>query len=252
MTRRNALVLWFGVAGTLLLGPPVRGAFVITTVGTPGYQVTDLHLFAAPTGSPPDYPEAGTSFAALFPLHFPRVPHQPPYSQEFASGLASTGFPQGDVFSVSQFIPPSGIHLGFVLVPGPGAPIGSSPDFTSGPIIPLSVQPITAGGDVFLNGALFERNAFGFVGLISTPGIEGGSHFLVDLFENSATGLGPSLTNLAGAYEYRVTVRDVNGNGYDILAQFQAVPEPASLILSAISTACLAVCAWRHRRRVAS
>ena len=42
---------------------------------------------------------------------------------------------------------PGQTGLGFVLVPGPGAPIGSSPDFTSGPIIPRSVQPITAGGD---------------------------------------------------------------------------------------------------------
>jgi hypothetical protein len=51
---------------------------------------------------------------------------------------------------------PSGVYLGFVLAPGPGAPNGSAFDFASGPIIPNSVFPVLVRGDVFLNGALFE------------------------------------------------------------------------------------------------
>jgi hypothetical protein len=82
----------------------------------------------------------------------------------------------------------------------------------------------------------------------------GGDQREVSLFENSATGLGPSLTDLTGVYEYRVTMRDVNGSGYDIVARFrvQPVPAPGSLTLSAISAFGLAGSSWCRRRRAAA
>ena len=43
-------------------------------VGTPVFDVTNTHLFAAPT----------VAFPNLFPDHFPRVAHPLPYAQEFA------------------------------------------------------------------------------------------------------------------------------------------------------------------------
>ena len=137
----------------------VRGDVIVSPVGDPVFQIADSHLFAAPTG-----PSAGQTVEALFPAHFPtRVVHQPPYIQELTEGLAlNPGFPEGAVFDVSQFTFPSGVYLGFVLVPGPAAP--TAPPSTS----PAARSSLAASfrslvrGDVFLNGALFEGGAFNF------------------------------------------------------------------------------------------
>jgi hypothetical protein len=243
----NTMRRFLLTAAALLLNQlDVQGAVIVTPVGTPGYQVTDLHLFAAPTGA-----QAQQTFQALFPAHFPRVPHQPPYNQELATGLALTGYREGDVFDVSEFTAPSGVYLGFVVVPGPGAPTGSSPDFLSGPIIPVGIQPIRIRGDVFLDGALFEQSPGAFsLNLTSVAGIDGGSHFVVALFEDSSFA-SPGLTDLTGAYEYRLTLRDANGNGYNALAQFQvaAVPEPSTLASAGIAGLIGCGVAWRRRRR---
>jgi hypothetical protein len=144
---RGALVV---VAFALTMGitsAQVNGDIVVTKVGTPGYDVVDSHLFTAPTQG---------YFEALFPKHFPRVPHSGPYDQEFTEGLAATGYQEKEVFSVDDFTDPNAVHLGWILVPNANAVTGSSFDFASGPIIPLATQPFRIGGDVFLNGDPFE------------------------------------------------------------------------------------------------
>ena len=198
--------------------------------------MVDTHLYAAPDDS----------FPALFPDHFPtRIPHGPPYDQEFADGLVITGFPEKDVFSVSDFTAPSAVHLGFVLVPTSNAATGSSVDFDSGPIIPNDILPIAVQGDVFLNGVLFEQNAFGF-NLTSAADVDGRSHFLVETYENSAFAP-PGLDSLVGDYEYRLTLRDVNGAGFNVVVQFAAVPEPGMLPQFALLGAVLWASCVRRR-----
>ena len=147
---------------------PSRGAVTVTTVGTPVYQVVDSHLYAAPTDS----------FPSLFPNHFPtRIVHGPPYDQEYSDGLTLTGYPQKEVYNVAEFTDPSAVHLGYVLVPNSTAPPGSTFDYASGPIIPNDIFPITIQGDVYLNGALYEQNAFN-ISLPAQAGFDGRSHFL--------------------------------------------------------------------------
>ena len=72
------------------------------------------------------------------------------------------------MFDVSQFTFPSGVYLGFVLVPRPAAPNGSTFDFASGPIIPSSVFPVLVRGDVLLNGAVFDGGAV-FIRVFGLP-----------------------------------------------------------------------------------
>lgn len=237
---RNFLALGLSIAALLLAQPTARGGVVVNPIGTPSFLVVDTHLFTASTNSFPD----------LFPNHFPRISHGPPYDQEFADGLARTGYPEKDVFSVEEFSSPNAVHLGFVLVPGSIAPDGSSFDFANGPIIPNNILPITIQGDVYRNGAFYEQNAFS---LRLTPAIDfdGRSHFLVEVWENSDFAP-PGLASLVGDYEYRLAMRDVSGNnGFDVVASFRVVPEPGTLTLGLLGGIVLGGYAWRRRKLVA-
>lgn len=241
--RRVGLAVCAALVAVLALGQSVRGEIMITTVGSPTFEVVDAHLFTAPTDP--------ASFRALFPDHFPtRVQHGPPYTQEYSSGLALTGYPQGNVFSVAQFTAPNAVHLGYTIVPNTAAPLGSSFDFSNNAILPNNLFPITAQGDVYRNGVPYELGAFG----LSLPGdanFDGRSHFLLDHWENSDFAP-PGLASLIGDYEYRLAIRDVNNNGFDVVAQFQLtpVPEPAALAQFALCSAVVAgAWVWRYRRR---
>ena len=140
-------------------------------------------------------------------------------------------------------------------VPGPGAPIGSSPDYESGPIISNGLFPIHFPGDVYLNGALFEQDVFGLrmpgtSGLTPPIDVQGYSHFPYFAAESSAFAP-PGLNDLTGSYEYRWQVRDAGGNGYDISARFQVIPEPGTMPLLGASGVCLLGCGWWRRKRAA-
>jgi len=96
--------------------------------------------------------------------------------------------------------------------------------------IPNDVLPIQAGGDAFLNGALFESATGAFSNeLPPIEGYDGRSHFVVDHWENN-TFARPDLTSLLGDYEYHIAVRDAHSNGYDVVATFGVVPEPSTML----------------------
>ena len=226
---RSSTLRWVAapllVFATALIPNFAQAGVVITAVGNAGFSVVDTHIYAAPTNS----------FPSLFPDHFtggsPDRKVHSGYDGEYAAGLALSGFHQGEVFSEAEITAPNAIHLGYVLVPNASAPSGSSFDFANGPIIPRSNSPITIQGEVFLNGVLFESGpgAFG-LSLTAEPNLalDGNSHFVVEQWENSSFAR-PGLTSLVGNYEYRLTVRDTAGAGYDMNASFSVVPEPSML-----------------------
>jgi hypothetical protein len=170
--------------------------------------------------------------------------------------VARLGFAEKTVFDVSEFSAPSGVFLIWMNIPGPNAPTGSSPDFASGPIIPNSIFPVRIAGDVYRNGAIFEQNAFGYnvpsLNALNPPlNVDGHSHF--PFFGAEADVFGPAgLTDFTGAYEYRMTMRDVNGNGYNISARFQvtAIPEPGTMALLGTGGLTLLGFARHGRRRI--
>lgn len=230
---RSSALRWVAalllVYATALIPNFAQAGVVITAVGNAGFSVVDTHIYAGPS--------ATSSFRSLFPEHFtgglPDRKVHSGYDGEYAAGLASSGFHQGEVFSEAEITDPSAIHLGFVLVPNASAPMGSSFDFANGPIVPRSNSPIAVQGDVFINGVLFESGpgAFG-LSLTAEPNLtlDGNSHFVVDLWENNSFAR-PNLTSLVGDYEYRITVRDTTGVGYNMNASFSVVPEPSALML---------------------
>lgn len=230
-----------------------RAQVSLTPVGSPGFRTVDINLFSAPQGTPGSgFAEFAQTLSAVVPNHVPisaRVPHAGPYDQEITQGLASAGLVSKSVFDVSEFTAPQGIFIGFVIVPGPDAPLGSSLDFANGPTIPNANLPIRVAGDVFRNGSLFEQDAFG-VALDPVAGRDGSSHFVVFGAENSAFAP-PGLTDLTGNYEYRLTVRDANQNGYNVSARFtvqNVIPEPGTCTLFAAGLLPLVGTVVRRRR----
>jgi hypothetical protein len=247
------------VLGALAWAPSARADSIITItkVGNPTWTVTDIHLFSAPT-EPLGTVGTGTANAILSP-HFsivsgvvvPNPPDPGPYNNEIATGLARLGITGQSNFTIQNLAgTPNGIWLAYMLVPGPGSPTGSSPDFASGPIIPESTFPIVTTQLVLRNGVHFDSGLLTTQAL-STLGftVAGSSHrpqlATTDLLTaDNPLGLTPS--QLLGHYEEDLTLRDAQGNGYNIVATFDvtSVPEPSSLALLTLGG--VALLGWRR------
>ena len=227
----------------------VLAQVVRTSVGTPAWQPTDIHLFFAPIGTAQsNFAEILTTLQTILPepnhrFHpdlfiGPGDPHTGPYTQEISNGLASSGFQEKTIYDASDFSGANGIYLTMMNVPGFGvtpAAQGSSPDFASGPIIPNSLFPISALGTTFRNGSpLPAFSAFGVPpldGSLNPPfNVDGHSHFPLNYIDNADfNGVDPE-----GTYVYSVSLRDTAGNGWDVSVPFQVVPEPGASLLLAV------------------
>lgn len=243
-----------------LMGQSASAGVVVTPVGTPGFVPVDFHQFSAPIGTATSgYFEFLETITSLLPPpnhEFnpqlgvgPGAPHEGPYDQELGEGVASNGYVEKSVFAASEYSAGAGVYLVFMLVPGPGSPFGSSPDFISGPILPNSSFPLDVYGETFTNGVFNDIVAFGSVPAISEvtgfEALDGYSHipyFVADNFDFASR-------RETGEFEYRLTLRDANGNGYDVTASFRVVPEPASIVLVSIAAVPFLWSVWRRNRR---
>ena len=235
--------VWVLCLLTAGVAPQTQAAIIVTPIGSPAYAPADIHLFSAPIGTFDDgFAEFGVTQQLLLPPpdHLPNpvlgigpgAPHPGPYDTEFAKGVAANGFVDANSFTVPQYSNGNGVYLVFMYVPTSNAATGSSPDFTAGPILPNAIFPLTVDGSTFTNGTVNDvLGQFQVPALNAVPGFEGldgFSHipfFLVDNFDFAAR-------PIVGDYEYRISITDAAGNGYDIDAIFD-VPAPPSWSLIA-------------------
>jgi len=225
------------------IGATARAAVIVTAIGNPTFVPTDFHLFAAPIGTaatgyveftetqqailpPPDH-ELNSVLGGIGP----GAPHAGPYDQEIGEGVAANGFVESTTFTVTQYSNGTGVFLVFMVVPGPGSPTGSSPDFASGPIIANAIFPLTIHANTFTNGTFNDiLGQFQVPAIDQVPGfegLEGHSHipfFFADNFDFASR-------PITGDYEYRISLLDAARSGYEIVASFQIVPEPSSWLL---------------------
>jgi hypothetical protein len=134
--------------------------------------------------------------------------------------MAAAGFANRSVFPRETILgDPNVIFHAFTLVPDPGI-IGSSRDFASGPVIPNSLFPIAESVDTWKSGTLIFDNEDEVLGLRPTDQpYEGVSHRVRGLsYWNRGA-------NSLGDWEFRWSLRDSQGNGWDIVAPFQIVAE---------------------------
>ena len=186
----------------------------MTPIGEPIWKPADYQVFSAPSDSFPTF--LGMVDLILGPLPDPnREPIDPPHDTLISDGMAAAGIPPTTSFISSDLTGrPNGIYRAYLLLPDPGE-IGESRDLDSGPIIPHGLFPITEEGEfvrervaidggrgAFFPGESFDGKSFDFT-LTSTQ----------DLFF-------PPDTPLHGKFEWRETLLDQAGNGWDIVATF--------------------------------
>ena len=222
----------------LAQSPPPPFSLSITEIKQQGqgpiWMPVDFHLYSARTGMPPGFGLFSQTNLSLLPppthrLHpdlgvGPGAPHNPPYDSELAMGIATQGFVDKSVFTVSEFSGANGVYLSWMNVPSPGA-IGSSPDFASGPIIPNTLFPIALSAQDFRNGDPVSSISFEVPPLddmLSPPfNVDGHSHF--PIFSASHASFLPEGTDPVGSYQTDVTMVDQEGRGWEFTVTFTIV-----------------------------
>jgi hypothetical protein len=224
-----------GVGLLLSSVPQALGQITLQKVGNPTWRPADLHIFSAPVGRPPNFAGFEQTRGGILPPPNhkacqslgigPGAPHQPPYTLEMERGLEDSCLEDKMTFRVAEFTLPNGVWFTWMVVPGPGSPTGSSPDFASGPIIPNSIFPFKFRGTLFRNGQVYD-SAFGFDIPPLTPdlagcpfNVDGHSHF--PIFAAETKFFGPPGVDAEGRYEYRFQMRDKMGRGWNINGQFR-------------------------------
>jgi hypothetical protein len=218
--------------------PSGLSAVVLQRVGNPAWTPADWHVFSAPVGT------AADGYSEFFPIvpqkilpppHYavynglgigPGTPEKPPYTHDVGVGVRRAGYDQGALFDQKQFSNGQGVYLVYMVVPARNSRnIGSSPDFSRGPIIPNSLFPITVNGTTYRNGAVFDAALASIVvPAINQPpvdptiAVDGFSHFPIFIAENAD--FGPAGIDLTGLYWFQLTMRDTSGNGWNISAYF--------------------------------
>lgn len=223
----------------------------LTQVGSPIWMPTDFQLFTAPADP---FPAAFfDTLDALLPLEGPGVPaytpHAGPYDQELSTNAAAAGFVNQTVFPKSAILlNPNGVFFSYMLLPSPGV-TGSSRDFASGPVIPNSLFPFNSVATMYLDGALVETLQDQSINIrAGDVDFTGASHRAPSQAVWYPWANDPNAGPL-GSHEIRWTLTDNQGNGWNMVAAFEVIPEPCSLVIGAIGlTGVLAV----HRRRTAN
>ena len=139
-------------------------------------------------------------------------------------GLAPLGFHDADEFSEAQFSGRNGVYFTWMNVPSPAnSATGSSPDLTSGPIIPNSIFPITLEITTTRNGVQYDP-VYNFSvpaldGNLDPPfDLDGHSHF--SIIGADGAGFGPPDTPVRGHYQYQEVMKDKDGNGWVFTVPF--------------------------------
>jgi hypothetical protein len=218
--------------------PDVNGLpITVAKVGSPIWKPTDFQLFSAPADP---FPTAfNHTIDLLLPVEGPGAPtytpHAGPYEDELSTNAAAAGFVNKSVFPKSAITNnPNGVFLAYMMAPDPGV-TGSSRDFASGPVIPNSLFPMTSHAEMWLNGALVETLQDGPLNArAADASFTGASHRAPVQAVWWPWANDPNAGPL-GNHELRWTLRDVQGNGWNISAPFQVTPEPASLGLGAMA-----------------
>jgi hypothetical protein len=230
-----AALAGLGISSSFAVAQPVTA----TPVGNPIWKPFDFHVFTAPASSDEEF--FGTNNSLLpSPNHQPHddlivgpgIAHAGPYDTELAQGVTASGYREGPIFSVDDFSgAPNGVYFVWMNVPNPGT-TGSSPDYASGPIIPNTIFPLSTVVEIVRNGEVVDGGAFDAAALdgsLNPPfSVDGYSHQPFFL-EEDLTFL-PGLAAI-GQYAFQVRMIDQQGHGWQIVAPFQVVPEPASFAL---------------------
>ena len=95
-------------------------------------------------------------YSAIDNLVLPGDAHPSPYDQELAMSLSGRGLRSRGRFTVPEFSSPNGVALLMIVAPAAGAPVGSSADSPSWPILPNAMFPLAIDGDLLKDGVVVD------------------------------------------------------------------------------------------------
>ena len=229
-TLLAVVALLAALSGPALAAAPAIG---LTKVGSPIWKPTDFQLFTAPAAPFPD--AFIDTLDLMLPLEGPGIPvytpHAGPYETELSTNAAAAGFVNQQVFPQSAItFDPNAVYFMMMWLPDPGI-TGSSRDFASGPVIPNSLFPFTSHAEMWLDGVKVETLQDQMVNIrAGDVPFDGASHRAPSQavwYPWADSNAGP-----LGSHEIRWSLRDNQGNGWDMSAPFQVVPEPSSVVLA--------------------
>ena len=214
------------------LGPDCIGC-KLEQIGLPVWKPAHVVLFSGNVG-PTRANRDLLLQAVLAPRHvfnsdahvFPSAEaHLPPYQDELYDQLDARGITPSQTFDDAHFTAPLGIVMAMTVVPSPDAIEDSSFDFPSGPVIPHFKFPIQVDGDLFRDGRVLDRTldypARAHLPQIgSEPAAQGISHLILGFAENSSLAGAPYVPP-DGDYEYRVSMIDKMGEGWNVSVPFK-------------------------------
>lgn len=216
-----------------LLGPGCVGC-TVTALGVASWNLEGVMIALAPsfgsasTGVAPLYTWLSTVLGPSHQLYVkenqygPGTPHAGPYGSELYTLFTAASTPAQQTFTAAQFGAPTGVVILMNAVPNALAPLGSSPDFASGRIIPNSLFPILVDGDLRRNGAMYDKDfdwQYRALDKFETPILkDGASHLLLWFGENSS--FVPSVTDPKGNYDFELSVVDSSGVGWVVHVPF--------------------------------
>lgn len=212
------------------LSPDVAPVVSLTKLKNPTWKPTGCQLIAANVGRVANGPQESINLInSLLPNHAfsstdnlpaPKTAHAPPYDGEFAKGVAALGLTSQRVFPAADWTAPRAIMLLCLMVPDSGAPMGSSPDFAAGPILPNSLFPLLSSGSLSRGSTVVDSEFPGSwpaLGQLHPPlSQDGWSHLVNSWWDNTdyVASLG------AGSYRYDFRIEDSLSNGWTISVPF--------------------------------
>jgi hypothetical protein len=156
----------------------------------------------------------------------PGTPHDGPYEDELYTLVTGHGATPKQAFTSAEFNATTGVIIMLNIVPSAGAAVGSSVDFSSGPIVGSTLFPFAVHGTMYRNGAVYDPawdNTYGGYASQNPPiAKDGPSHFPWFFAEN--TSFGPSGTPAEGSYEFNGSITDATGAGWDFIVPFTVSP----------------------------
>jgi hypothetical protein len=199
--------------------------------GAPRWSPAGFQQFSAPMGSKSDslkYAQATILSALGYPKHVydpiaqimaPGTPHAP-HEQEVAESVMAAGWTSTGTLPALDFAAPGGLFLIFLLFPNANAPIGATPDYASGKVLPDSLFPISIDADALYGNVIFYTaldSKYPALGSIQPDsGLAGYSHIPLVFALNS-----DNVIPATGFYRWRIRVIDATGSGWTIVVHFR-------------------------------
>jgi hypothetical protein len=200
-------------------------------IGSPLWQVAGVIAVAGDVGTTTPDPLIAFLKDMVGPNHAwddddfivgPKLPHAGPYDDEIFSLAVAAGHTPKQSFTKAEFTGPKGVIITFNIIPGAGAPTGSSFDFASGPILPNAIFPLKVDGDMYREGELydpfFDGDFPGYLGLTPPINKDGASHLFWFFAEDDA--FAPPNTPTNGNYEFHLKITDSGGLGWNLTVPF--------------------------------